>query len=63
MELFQALSSITTEEELQRFKLCLSRFFADRAAEELDALWDNGQLNQSKLDELRGQHLRTPYNK
>ena len=24
-------------------------------------MWEDGTLDQEKLDELRGQHLRTPY--
>lgn len=55
LELFQALKSIKSESELNDFKLALSRFFADRAQKEIDALWDDGKLNQEKLDELRSQ--------
>jgi len=29
----------------------------------MQRLWDNGTLDQNALDELRGQHLRTPYRK
>ena len=27
----------------------------------IDKMWDEGTFDQKKLDELRGQHLRTPY--
>ena len=61
LELLHAMASIDTEEELHDLKLALSQFFARRAQKEIEQLWDNGTLNQEKLDELRKQHLRTPY--
>ena len=47
MELLYAIKNIRTESELNELKLALSHFFADKA--------------QKELDELREQHLRTPY--
>ena len=38
-----------------------SAFYAKQVEEEMDKLWESGQFDQKKLDELRGQHLRTPY--
>lgn len=61
MELFHAIQSIQTEAELKELKLALSHFFARKAQKELEELWDAGVLNQAKLDEIRKQHLRTPY--
>ncbi len=61
MELMHAIRCIQTQDELNELKLALSHFFARKAQSELDRLWDTGVLNQQKLDDLRGQHLRTPY--
>lgn len=61
MELLYAIKNIRTESELNELKLALSHFFADKAQKELNELWDSGVLDQKKLDELREQHLRTPY--
>ena len=33
--------------------------YAQKLEEELERLWNDGTLNQQKLDELREQHLRT----
>lgn len=35
--------------------------YAEKAQQEIDQMWEDGTLSQEKLDELRGQHLRTPY--
>lgn len=61
MELLYAIKNIRTESGLNELKIALSRFFADKAQKELDELWDSGVLDQNKLDDLRKQHLRTPY--
>lgn len=61
MELWQAASSIQSEEDYNEMKRVLSLFFAQLAQREIDKLWDDGILGQAKLDELRKQHLRTPY--
>ena len=61
LEMMNAISCIDTEEELYELKLLLSKFFAAKAQKEIDKLWDNGTLNQEKLDEIRKEHLRTPY--
>ena len=61
LELWQAASSIQSEEDYNEMKRVLSLFFAQLAQREIDKLWDEGILDQAKLDELRAQHLRTPY--
>ena len=33
----------------------------ERLQRELDILWDNGALDEKKLETLRHEHLRTPY--
>jgi hypothetical protein len=35
---------------------------AELAQRAIDKMWDEGTFDQKKLDELRSQHLRTPYN-
>ena len=61
MAMMQAISSVQTQEELDELQLTISKFFADKAQAEIEAMWNNGQLNQAKLDEIRKMHLRTPY--
>ena len=58
LELMNAAANVTTKEDLDALKLTLSLFFAELAQRAIDKLWDEGKLDQAKLDELRGQHLR-----
>ena len=62
LEVMNAAANVTSQEDLDALRMTLSLFFAERAQRAIDKLWDEGKLSQAKLDELRGQHLRTPYN-
>ena len=62
LELMNAAANVTSQDDLDALRMTLSLFFAERAQRAIDKMWDEGTFDQSKLDELRGQHLRTPYN-
>lgn len=61
LELMNAAANVTSQDDLDALRLTLSLFFAERAQRAIDKMWDEGTFDQSKLDELRSQHLRTPY--
>lgn len=61
MMVLESFASVSSESELNELMKVLKRFYAERLNKELDTLWNDGTLNQSKLDNLRTQHLRTPY--
>ena len=46
-----------SEARLLEVQTVLANYFRKKADECLDSLWDSGQLNQAKLDELRHQDL------
>ena len=61
LELMNAAANITSQDDLDALRMTLSLFFAERAQRAIDKMWDEVTFYHSKLDELRGQHLRTPY--
>lgn len=61
LELINAAANVTSQDDLDALRMTLSRFFANLAQKAIDKMWDEGTFDQKKLDELRGQHLRTPY--
>ena len=61
LELMNAAANVNSQEELDALKLIISLFFAEKAQRSIDQMWEDGTFDQAKLDELRGQHLRTPY--
>ncbi len=60
--LLENFARIDSQEEIDELTDVIRNYYAKKLEDELERLWDDGTLNQQKLDELRGQHLRTPYN-
>ena len=46
-------------ERLTEIKELLTKYYAERVDQRMNQLWDDGTLDQKRLDELRGKHLRT----
>lgn len=63
VHVFNLVSHIKSAAGLDQLKKQLSAFYAKQVDEEMDQLWENGQFDEKKLQELRGSHFRTPYNK
>ena len=61
LELMDALNSIRTEDELNEFKNLVAQFFAQKAQKAIDALWDEGTINNETIEQWGAEHMRTPY--
>ena len=61
LELLNALKNINSEAELNEFKDLVAHFFAAKAQKEIDALWDNGTINEETIKQWGEEHMRTPY--
>ncbi len=61
LEVLNAISGIKSKEELDDFKDMLARYFAEKAQKEIDALWDNGSIDEKTIEEWGNEHMRTPY--
>lgn len=62
VHVFNLVSHIKSESGLEQLRKQLAAFYAQQIDDEMDALWESGQWNDKKLQELRGAHFRTPYN-
>ncbi len=62
VHVFNLVSHIKTALGLERLREQLTEFYAKQVDDELDALWESGQFDEKRLQELRGSHFRTPYN-
>ena len=60
-EVLNVMSCMQTDEDLQALKAVLVQFLNDRLQRELDRLWDNGTIDEVKMNEWRNTHYRTPY--
>ena len=58
LEVLNAVSGINSQEELDDFRNMLARYFAEKAQQAIDALWDEGKINEETLDEWGKEHMR-----
>lgn len=57
MHLLKLFSFNNSEEYAREIQMVLTRHFQARLDAEADRLWDEGILNQEKLDEIRQENL------
>ncbi len=53
---------VSTEDVLS-IKKMLTDFFANKAMDEADKIWEERQYTQESMDNLLNKHRRTPYKK
>ena len=63
MQLLDMMSFVKTPEALSDLNKVISDYFARKADEEMNKLWDEGFLNDEKIEQFRHLHERTPYHK
>ena len=61
LHLLKMFSYARTDSALSDIKDALTKYFADKADEEMDKLWDEGKWDNEKNEEILKEHLRTPY--
>ena len=55
------MSVFDTPEAVTDLKQAISNYFAQKAEEEIDKLWENGTLSEAKIERFRSLHERTAY--
>ena len=63
IQVFNLVSHIKTAAGLEKLRQQLAAFYAKQIDEEMDALWENGQFDDKRLQQLRGSHFRPSYHK
>ena len=62
-ELLRMMAVFNTPEAVGDLKQAISDFFAKKAEEEIDKMWENGTMTEEKVEGFRTLHERTPYKK
>lgn len=57
MQLLEMMSFVKSEKALDGLKQAISNYFAQQDQEEIDRLWETGELNEEKVESFR--YLRT----
>ncbi|MBR3411087.1 MAG: hypothetical protein IKG81_00140 [Bacteroidales bacterium] len=61
IEMLELVSRVSSEVEMQDIRRLLGQYFAKRAEDALDRLWDDGTLSEKVMEEWKNEHMRTPY--
>ncbi|GAB2575640.1 hypothetical protein [Spirosoma areae] len=61
LELLKVFSRNVPDEDLKAIKALLSNYFAQKAAQLADDVWDQEGFTEEKMNEWRQRHLRTDY--
>ncbi len=53
------LGQVRSDEQMNEINNLLSRYFAQKAIEEADRLWDQGIISEPMINEWKNEHMRT----
>ena len=62
LELLRMMAAFNTPEAVKDLKQAISDYFAQKADEEMDRLWQEGVINEQVIEGWKNEHMRTPYN-
>ena len=61
LDVLNLIKGIQTEEDYIEFRNMLARYFAQKAQRQIDALWENGTINEQTIEQWGNERMRTPY--
>ena len=61
LELVKLFSYKIAENQVLEIKQLLSTYFANKATEEMDKLWEANNWSEETMKDWSNEHLRTPY--
>jgi hypothetical protein len=61
LELLRLYTRPISEDDLMVIRTFLSDYFAKKAIQEANRVWDEQNWNEDKVQKLLNSHLRTPY--
>lgn len=61
MGILRLLERMNTLEKVEELRQVISNYYAQKATDAMDSLWDSGAWDASKNDAVLHEHLRTPY--
>lgn len=63
LQILDLMSQVKSEETWDEIKDMLSQYFARKAEEAIDKLWEEGAINEEVIEEWKNEHMRIPYSK
>lgn len=62
IEMLEMIAKVNSDREMSDIRRMLGQYFAKRAEDAIDRLWDEGILNEDVIEGWKNEHMRTPYN-
>lgn len=61
MQMLELVSHVRSEQEMDDIRRMLAQYFANKAEDEIDKLWEDGVINNNVIESWKNEHMRTPY--
>lgn len=61
LELLKVFSFDLKEDQVLEIRYLLASYFAEKATEEVDRLWEEHQWTDETMEQWASEHFRTPY--
>lgn len=61
IQMLELVSHVQSEQEMNDIRRILAQYFAKKAENEIDKLWDEGIINDKVIEGWKVEHMRTPY--
>lgn len=61
MQMLRLTERIKSQEEMDDIRHLVSNYFAEKAQQEVDRLWELGVINDEVIESWKHEHMRTPY--
>jgi len=60
-QVLNLMSHVESDEQMKEINDLLSAYFAKKAVEAADKLWDKGEIDENTIERWRNEHMRTSY--
>ena len=61
LSILRLLGRMDTLEKVEELRRVISNYYAQKATQERDCLWDRGAWGEEQNNAVLNEHLRTPY--
>ena len=61
LELLKLFSFNLNDQQIKEIRVLLSRYFAEKATQEMDQLWESKNWTNETMEQWSKEHLRTKY--
>jgi len=61
LKVIDLMRLVKNDEQMREICDLLSKYFANKAVDEADRLWDDGKIDQATIESWKHEHMRTSH--